>query len=155
VQYALDLFCDARKKTLDRTRKARYTVYRYYAIWRKEGETVEPTELVRIFKALANENRLKLFEAIKESQAHCACCPENSELFKDSEKGTICCVDEIAGQFDIAQSTISQHLKELYNAGLLERHKRAQWVYYTVNHDKLDQVGEYLREFSSAITEQS
>jgi ArsR family transcriptional regulator len=57
-------------------------------------------------------------------------------------------VDEIVGQFDMAQSTISQNLKELHNAGLLERHKKAQWVYYTVNRKKIEELKEYLLRFA-------
>ena len=111
-------------------------------------------ELVRIFKALANENRLKILEAIKNNQAQCACCPEDAGLF-DSEEGAICCVDEIVGQFDMAQSTISQHLRELHNAGLLERHKKAQWVYYTINRERLEGLGEYLSRFASELVGES
>ncbi len=110
-------------------------------------------ELVRIFKALANENRLKILEAIKNSQAQCTCCPEDVGLF-NMEEGTICCVDEIVGQFDMAQSTISQHLKELHTSGLLERHKKAQWVYYTVNQKRLEELAEYLRSFTVALNQQ-
>lgn len=109
-------------------------------------------ELVKIFKALANENRLKILEAIKDNQAECTCCPEDIGLF-NGEEGTICCVDEIVGQFDMAQSTISQHLKELHNSGLLERHKKAQWVYYTVNWNRLEELAEYLRSFAVSLSD--
>jgi DNA-binding transcriptional ArsR family regulator len=117
-----------------------------------EEKKLNQDELVRIFKSLANENRLKILEAIKNSQAQCTCCPEDVSLF-NGEEGTICCVDEIVGQFNMAQSTISQHLKELYNSGLLERHKKAQWVYYTVNQKKLEELAEYLRSFAVALSQ--
>jgi len=107
-------------------------------------------ELVKIFKALANENRLKILEAIRNNQINCSCCPEDIDMF-NSEEGAICCVDEIVGQFDMAQSTISQHLRELHNAGLLERHKKAQWVYYTVNRKRLKELSEYLDLFVSEL----
>ncbi|RJP18022.1 MAG: ArsR family transcriptional regulator [Candidatus Abyssobacteria bacterium SURF_5] len=100
-------------------------------------------ELVKIFKALGNENRLKLLEAIRKYQSRYACCPKDFESI-ELKPGSICCVDEITGQFDMAQSTISQHLKELHNAGLLERNKRAQWVYYTINQKKLEELADYL-----------
>ena len=111
-------------------------------------------ELVRAFKALANENRLKILEAIRDNQVQCTCCPEDAGLFS-SEEGSICCVDEIVGQFEMAQSTISQHLKELHNAGLLIRHKKAQWVYYTVNHERLGELGAYMAQFSSDLAGES
>lgn len=113
-------------------------------------------ELTRIFKALANENRLKILEAIKNNQTECTCCPEDIGLISEEEReGTICCVDEIVGQFDMAQSTISQHLKELHNAGLLIRHKRAQWVYYTINRERLEELSKYLGQFASELVGES
>ncbi len=120
------------------------------------GETGQGTmtqdELVKVFKALANENRLKILEAIRSNQAECSCCPEDIGLINSDEtEGAICCVDEIVGQFEMAQSTISQHLKELYNAGLLVRHKKAQWVYYTINRERLDELSGYLRQFATDL----
>lgn len=109
-------------------------------------------ELVKVFKALANENRLKILEAIRSNQTQCTCCPEDIGLISLEEReGTICCVDEIVGQFDMAQSTISQHLKELHNAGLLIRHKKAQWVYYTVNRERVQELAGYLSQFASEL----
>jgi len=105
-----------------------------------------PEQLVRIFKALGNENRLKILETISRNQGQRDCRPEDVESF-DIEKSVACCVDEIVDQFDMAQSTISQNLKELHNAGLLERHKKAQWVYYTVNRNKIEEIKEYLLGF--------
>ena len=104
-------------------------------------------ELVRTFKALANENRLKILEAIRKYQTEYGCCPEGLDS-KDVKDGNTCCVDEIGLQFDMAQSTVSQHLKELYNAGLLERHKRAKWVYYTIKPERLEEICAYLHEFA-------
>ena len=106
-----------------------------------------PEELVRIFKALGNENRLKILETISRNQGQRDCGPEDVGSF-DIEKSVACCVDEIVGQFEMAQSTISQNLKELHNAGLLERHKKAQWVYYTVNRNKIEEIKEYLLQFT-------
>ena len=104
-----------------------------------------PAELVRIFKALGNENRLKILETISRNQEKFDCSAQDVGEF-DLEKTVACCVDEIVGQFDMAQSTISQNLKELHNAGLLERHKKAQWVYYTINLKKIEELREYLLE---------
>ncbi len=110
-------------------------------------------QLVKVFKALANESRVRILQAVKNSQMQCACCPEDAGLF-ELQEGAICCVDEIGGQFDMAQSTISQHLKELHNAGLLERHKKAQWVYYTINRKVFDEVASELQHFSADLVTQ-
>jgi len=111
---------------------------------------VKQEELVKIFKALANENRLKILEAIRKYQTDCACCPQGLDSV-DVAEGTTCCVDEIGVQFEMAQSTVSQHLKELYNAGLLERHKKGKWVYYTIKPETLEEISGYLHEFASDL----
>ncbi|HEY6932361.1 MAG TPA: metalloregulator ArsR/SmtB family transcription factor [Marmoricola sp.] len=43
------------------------------------------------------------------------------------------CVCDLNEAFDLAQPTISHHLKLLHEAGLLDRDKRGVWVYYRVN----------------------
>lgn len=107
-----------------------------------------PEELVRIFKALGNENRLRILETVHEKQGKLDCGPDNVAVF-DVKEAVACCVDEIVCRFDMAQSTISQNLKELHNAGLLERHKKAQWVYYTVNRKKVEELVGFLGRFAS------
>ena len=103
--------------------------------------------LTAVFKALGNESRLRILNAIKNSQMQCVCSPDSPGL-KNVDDGTLCCVDQIVAKFDMAQSTISQHLKELHRAGLLDRHKRAQWVYYTVNRGTIEALSQYLDQFA-------
>jgi ArsR family transcriptional regulator len=107
-----------------------------------------PEQLIRIFKALGNENRLRILETISRNQGKFNCGPNDVGAF-DVKEAIACCVDQIVGQFDMAQSTISQNLKELHNAGLLERHKKAQWVYYTVNRRRMEELASYLLRFAS------
>jgi len=109
-------------------------------------------ELLKVLKALGNESRLKMFETILKDQAQSSCCTGNIGIF-EFDKGGICCVDQIVERFGMAQSTISQHLKELHNAGLLERHKKAQWVYYTVNRTRLEELAEYFRQRVSDLAQ--
>jgi ArsR family transcriptional regulator len=116
--------------------------------------TMNQDQVVKIFKALANETRLKILEAIGNNQMECSCCPQDVGLF-DVEEGAICCVEEIVDKFNMAQSTISQHLKELYNAGLLERHKKAQWVYYTINRQTFEELREYLRQIAFGLAQKA
>ena len=52
------------------------------------------------------------------------------------------CVCDLNDAFDLSQPTISHHLKQLHESGLLEREKRGVWVYYRVNATALgDLVG--------------
>lgn len=120
----------------------------------REKQPMKQEQLVKVFKALANENRLRILEAIKNNQVQCTCCPEDIHLFNGKTE-TICCVDEIVGQFEMAQSTISQHLKELHNAGILERHKKAQWVYYTINRKMLEELAGYIQRYVADLSAQT
>jgi ArsR family transcriptional regulator len=75
--------------------------------------------LVEIFKALSNPNRLALFERIRELSA---ASPEGCAADED------CCVGAIGGGLEMAPSTLSEHLKELKRAGLIEMSKKGRIV---------------------------
>ena len=49
-----------------------------------------------------------------------------------SRYGGQVCVCDIENQFDLAQPTISHHLKILRQAGLIDCLRRGQWYYYFV-----------------------
>ena len=68
-------------------------------------------ETVRIFKALSDENRLRILKML--------------------ERGTLC-VCEIAAVLGLAQSTVSRHLKMLEDNGLVYRAKTGLWVEYSL-----------------------
>jgi ArsR family transcriptional regulator len=71
-------------------------------------------DLARAFKALADPVRLRLLSLI----ASCT--------------GGQACVCDLTGAFDVAQSTISHHLRVLREAGLVDSERRGTWVYYWV-----------------------
>jgi ArsR family transcriptional regulator len=91
-------------------------------------ETLErlarPGQLARVFKALGDENRMAIFQLLRER------CAGGCEL---SEAGADRTVTEIARAFDLALSTVSHHIKELRNAGLIICEKRGRQVYCRVN----------------------
>ncbi len=64
---------------------------------------------MRITKALADENRVRMLLALK-----------GGEL----------CVCQITELFGLAPSTVSKHLSILYQAGLAESRKDGRWIYY-------------------------
>ncbi len=82
---------------------------------RKEMERI--TRVAAAFKALSNETRLAVFENIRMGRCEAAL---------DEEKRPSVC--HIASNFDMALSTISHHLKELRNAGLIHCEKRGQTI---------------------------
>lgn len=44
-----------------------------------------------------------------------------------------CCVCEFVELFKMSQPAISQHLRKLKDAGLVNEQKRGQWVFYSLN----------------------
>lgn len=43
------------------------------------------------------------------------------------------CGCELTGALELAQPTVSHHLKKLHEAGLLEREQRGKWAYYSLS----------------------
>ena len=52
---------------------------------------------------------------------------------------------EISGRFDVSASAISQHLKVLRVAGLVQMEKRAQQRLYRINPDAMLEVADWAR----------
>ncbi len=69
---------------------------------------------VKIMKALADENRLRILNIL------------NHRLL---------CVCEIETILELNQSNISRHLAKLRNIGIISANKDAQWVHYEVNNE--------------------
>ena len=69
------------------------------------------------FKALSNESRLAVFENIR-------LCQRQAMLNKD-KRPSVC---NVANNFNISLSTISHHMKELRNAGLISCERKGQTI---------------------------
>lgn len=55
-----------------------------------------------------------------------------------------CCCKQVVERFDLAQSTVSQHLKVLLDAGLVRLQPQAQRSVYEVDADALAEVSDAL-----------
>ena len=108
--------------------------------------TVEMTSAVLrsagIFRALADPTRLAIFTFIR-------ACGAKVEINPDS--GDVCCVSDtcvgdICCRFDIAPSTVSHHLRELREAGLILMERRGKWVYVAVNEEAIAELRAFLDE---------
>jgi ArsR family transcriptional regulator, arsenate/arsenite/antimonite-responsive transcriptional repressor len=85
-----------------------------------EPLTADQAQLIaHMLKALADPVRLRLMSLVA------------------SHPGGEACVCDLAGAFDLAQPTISHHLKVLHETGLLDREKRGVWVYYRARTEAL------------------
>ena len=94
----------------------------------------EASELERLFKALADRHRLRILNIL---------------LAAD---GQAVCVCEFQPSLGIAQPTVSHHLKQLVEAGLLEREKRGTFAYYSLTPGSLDRIGDLLATPDPALS---
>lgn len=81
-------------------------------------------ELIQVMKALADDTRMRITNLVS--------------------KGDLC-VCELEVLLEINQSNASRHLNKLSNAKILEYYKKAQYVYYKINRETLEEHS-FLRE---------
>ena len=89
-------------------------------------------ELANIFRAMANPARVAILEYI------------------GTQKACIC--NDIVEEIGLAQPTISQHLKELKNIGLIAGEIEGKKVCYCINADRLQEIQDKLNEFFEQTT---
>lgn len=58
------------------------------------------------------------------------------------------CVVDIERHIDLAQSTISHHLKSLVEAGVLRREPQGRWSYYSIVDERIAQLAAGLGELT-------
>lgn len=102
---------------------------------RKDTEDIGASDIEMIAKisdALAHPVRLKLFRYIMQCN-----------------KGmTLVCNKDLVENFDYAQATISQHMKKLMQAGLVEVKKKDKFSYYYANLGILMQYVNVTKKYS-------
>ncbi len=86
-----------------------------------------------IHKALSNEKRLEIFLKILNSN--------DSKSFEHCD----CPISDFIDTLGIGAPTVSHHLKELSNAGLIETYKKGKYLVASVNWDTIKELQE---EFS-------
>ena len=95
---------------------------------RKEIDEMQEGDILLIAKisdALAHPARIKIFRYIMEA----------------NKKRERICNKDLVGHFDYSQATISQHVKKLKDAGLLQVKKEDRYSYYYVH---LGTLNDYL-----------
>ena len=95
----------------------------------------EVINIVLIFKALAEESRLRILSLLLQNDM-CVCELEDGQKLK--------------------QSNLSRHLSALKSSGILSSYKKAQWVYYKIDEDFIREhrllwlyIEEKIKELSS------
>jgi ArsR family transcriptional regulator, arsenate/arsenite/antimonite-responsive transcriptional repressor len=82
----------------------------------------DAAELERLFRVLGDRNRLKILNILL-----CA-------------GGEPVCVCEFTDQLGLAQPTVSYHLKQLTDAGLLAREKRGTFAFFAVRAEAMERL---------------
>ena len=97
---------------------------------------MELTNLAKIFKALSNKQRLAIFHMIYMGIKTCPGAENPHNCHQGMEKS----FTKACQCFNLSRSTISHHLKELQNSGLITCHKRGQANICDINEDVIQAV---------------
>ncbi len=90
-------------------------------------DEADAERLAHLFKALGDPTRVRLLSLIA---AHA---------------GAEACVCDLTAPVGLTQPTVSHHLKQLVDAGLLTREQRGKWAYYRVVEATLGVLADALR----------
>jgi ArsR family transcriptional regulator len=89
----------------------------------------------QIFKALADEGRLRILEFLATGDA--TCCSTGEGI----------CGCDVEAAVGLSQPTVSHHMKVLVEAGLVRAEKRGRWTYYEVDSRGLEAAQAFLGRF--------
>lgn len=84
-------------------------------------------KLTKVFKALSDSNRLKIFMFLS--------------------RRTLC-VNALVNCLGISQPAVSQHLRILREANLIKAEKKGYWVHYSANKEKIKQ---FIKKFNDSL----
>ncbi|MFQ3476516.1 winged helix-turn-helix transcriptional regulator [Halonotius sp. F2-221B] len=98
---------------------ARQTLERLYenpearitSLFELEGDDQQIDAQLAVFKALANESRIRILNALRDGEL-CAC--------------------ELQVVLDAPQSTVASHLRELTDADIIKKRRQGKWTYYRI-----------------------
>lgn len=93
----------------------------------REIKLHKTTHIVRILKALGDENRFQIIRLLLENDL---------------------CVGALAHILNISKPAVSQHLKMLREAGLVRGEKIGYWTHYRVETESLRESARHLHELS-------
>jgi ArsR family transcriptional regulator len=92
----------------------------------------EALELEQVFKALADRHRVKILNRLLAAGGEAVCVCEFQELL------------------GLKQSSVSYHLKQLLDAGIVQREKRGSFAYFSLTAGALERVRSLLEAPAAA-----
>ncbi len=90
-------------------------------------------QLAHVFKALADPTRVRLLSLIA------------------ATAGGEACICDLTEPVALSQPTVSHHMKQLVEAGLVTREQRGKWAYYRVVDETLTSIAGALTPISPAV----
>ncbi|WP_235736728.1 ArsR/SmtB family transcription factor [Nocardioides alcanivorans] len=90
-------------------------------------DLADAERLARMFKALGDPTRVRLLSLI-------AAQPEREA-----------CICDLVEPVGLSQPTVSHHMKQLVEAGIVVREQRGRWAFYRLVEDTLAALSESLR----------
>lgn len=89
----------------------------------KEGDELDKAidieHAAKVMKLLGDKTRLIMLKLLEENEL---------------------CVCEFVAMFQLSQPAVSQHLRKLRDAGLVQETRKGQWVFYSINTKNADSL---------------
>lgn len=100
---------------------------------KKQLKQADIKKIAKVFKALSNENRLELFLEILRVHETCF-----------ETECTDCMITDIMDTLNIGAPTVSHHMKELSNAGLVVTERKGKFLAARINNEVIREIVEVL-----------
>ena len=101
---------------------------------KRHGEDVG--RLCAMFKALSNPQRLRIFLRL-------ASCCSGGATCEVTPEGMRRCVGDLGEDLEVSASTLSHHLKELRQAGLMKSERRGKQIDCWISEDALVELAAF------------
>ncbi len=95
---------------------------------------MEREEAVAVFRALSDENRVKILELLS---------------------GGEFCTADLLKEVNVVQSTMSHHMKVLMESSLVSCRKDGKKSFYSIRGDRFKQLGTYLEQWNGEQMDES
>lgn len=96
-------------------------------LWEESGMEIDEKRAAQIFKALCDENRIRIIKLLNTGEK-CAC--------------------KLLEELNITQPTLSHHMKILCDSGIVTGRKEGKWMHYSVSSEGSETAVEYLNELT-------
>lgn len=88
---------------------------------------IKTEDIISVSKALSDKNRIEIVKLLSENEL-CAC--------------------HLLEHFDITQPTLSHHMKQLKESGIVKVTKKGTWNHYSINKEIIDEYINFLKDTS-------